>query len=38
MVMDVNFMTLNILKLNFFLIFLKFIINLRAPLQKFVKI
>ena len=33
--LDIDFMTLNTLKLDF-LIFLKFIINLRASLQKFV--
>ena len=31
-------MTLNILKLDSYFIFLEFIINLRAPLQKLVKI
>ena len=39
MVLDVDFMTLNILKLDLFIIiifiFLECIMNLRAPLQKF---
>jgi hypothetical protein len=34
LVLDVHFMTLNILKLDFVFIFFEFIINLRAPLQR----
>ena len=36
MVLDVDFVTLNILKLDFFSICLEIIINLTAPLQNFV--
>ena len=37
MVLDVNFMTLTILKLNFSFIFLEFIVYLRASSKKIVK-
>ena len=36
-VLDIDFMTLNILKLDLFLILIEFIIDLRAVLQKFVE-
>ena len=36
MILDVDFMILNILK-DFFIIFLEFLKKMRAPLQKFVE-
>ena len=37
LVLDIDFMTLNILKLDFFCIFLELIINMRASSQNFVE-
>ena len=37
LILDVDFMTLNILKLDFFVMFLVFIIKFRATLQNFVE-
>ena len=34
LVLDIDFMTLNILKLDFLIIFLEFIIKFKVPLQK----